>query len=78
MCCLHKLLFFRIGGLVFWDLGATADEWAQLQAFNSVGLGLRVLIPQVNTLVLRFDLAFPLQGDDRGVPVFSAGFDQVF
>lgn len=73
-----RFYFLRVGGLVFWDLGGANDSWDDLKAFNSVGLGLRILIPQINTLTSRFDLAFPLQGESRGIPVFSMGFDQAF
>jgi hypothetical protein len=87
---------FRLGGLVFYDVGdaATPDQGSgfglvravrglrRLHPHNDVGLGARLLIPQLNAYVLRFDWAFPLNSTDNtpaGLPGrFSAGFQQTF
>ena len=95
------VLFMRAGALAFYDAGdaatpATGDgnniqrAWATLRglrAYHDVGFGLRILIPQANTYVLRADWAFALDDDNLPSPVrtragwpgrFSAGFAQVF
>ena len=97
-----SVLSLRAGGLVFWDFGDAATPASGLgtnldhaintllgfRLYHDVGFGLRVLIPQFNTYVLRVDWAFPLQSTDgdalmghtkAGWPGrFSAGFAQVF
>jgi hypothetical protein len=95
------VLFTRAGVVAFYDVGNAATPppgdgnniqraWATLRglrAYQDVGAGLRVLIPQANTYVLRADWAFALQDDTVPSPVrtkagwpgrFSAGFAQVF
>jgi surface antigen Omp85-like protein len=72
----------RIGALAFYDVGNAAPSFADLLLRNDVGLGLRWLIPQFNSSVIRIDWAVPLQDGvvtRAGTPGrFSAGFDKVF
>jgi outer membrane translocation and assembly module TamA len=72
----------RFGALAFYDVGDAAPSLADLLPRNDVGLGLRWLIPQLNSSVIRFDWAVPLQDGvvtRAGTPGrFSAGFQQVF
>ena len=72
----------RAGALAFYDVGDAADRAELLVPHHDVGIGLRVLIPQLNTYVLRFDWAVPLETTDQvraGFPGrLSAGFRQVF
>jgi hypothetical protein len=81
------ILSVAFGGVVFYDAGDVATNFNALRAKQSVGFGLRTLIPQLNRAVFRTDFAFPLQrgpfpetGSD--VPVdpfgFFFGFDQAF
>jgi len=70
-----SLASLRLGGVVFSDVGdaATPDPGSgsgpvravrsvlRLHPKADVGYGLRLLIPQLNTYVLRFDWAIPLQ-----------------
>ena len=96
------VLFMRAGVLAFYDAGDAAtpvtgdgnniqrawDTLLGLHAYQDVGVGLRVLIPQANTYVLRADWAFALEDNNNmSSPVrtragwpgrFSAGFAQVF
>jgi hypothetical protein len=51
----------RLGGLVFYDVGHAAPTVQQLGARSDVGVGFRLLIPQLNYYVLRIDWAFALQ-----------------
>ena len=79
----------RFGMVVFYDVGHAADSLAELGARHDAGLGLRLLIPQLNFYVLRVDWAIPFQNGERtptgalfttaGFPGrISAGFRQVF
>jgi hypothetical protein len=72
----------RFGALLFVDVGDAAPSVSQLTAYEDVGAGLRWLIPQLNSSVLRFDWAFALRDGPftrAGWPGrFSAGFEQVF
>ncbi len=72
----------RFGAVAFYDVGHAADRWSDLGAYHDAGVGLRLLIPQLNYYVLRVDWAVAFQ-DGRftraGLPGrISAGFRQVF
>ena len=78
-----KALFTRMGGVAFYDAGHAADCYRgcqdSLALYQDVGLGLRVLVPQFQPTVFRFDYALPLNGPGSGFPGrFIAGFKQVF
>jgi hypothetical protein len=72
----------RFGGLVFYDVGDAAPSFGQMLAKHDVGFGLRWLIPQLNSTVIRIDWAFATQSTTltrAGLPGrFSAGFQQLF
>jgi hypothetical protein len=72
----------RVGAVAFHDIGHAADRWANLRAYHDAGVGLRLLIPQLNFYVLRVDWAVPfLRGryTRAGLPGrVSAGFRQAF
>jgi hypothetical protein len=72
----------RFGALAFYDVGDAADDFSRLSLHQDVGVGLRWLIPQFNSYVIRFDWAFPLEDGNltrAGWPGrLSAGFEQVF
>lgn len=71
----------RAGALVFWDAGHAADSLSALRLHHDAGVGLRVLIPQLQSTVLRVDWALPFQTTDQtraGFPGrLSIGFHQV-
>ena len=83
-----KLGFLRLGGLLFFDAGHAAADASSLTFYGDAGVGLRLLIPQLNTYAIRADWAFPLRAvpstsSAPGVPAgwpgrFSMGFRQVF
>ena len=82
-----EILSCAFGGVAFFDAGDAAQGFDMLRAKQSVGVGLRALLPQLNRLVFRADLAFPMargpfkeQGIDTKVdPVgFFFAFDQAF
>jgi hypothetical protein len=72
----------RFGALLFYDVGGAGSSFAAIVPRQDVGFGLRWLIPQLNSSVLRFDWAFALEDGNltrAGWPGrFSAGFEQVF
>jgi hypothetical protein len=72
----------RFGALLFYDVGDAAPSFAVIVPHHDLGLGLRWLIPQLNSAVLRFDWAIATQNTPftaAGLPGrFSAGFQQVF
>jgi hypothetical protein len=72
----------RFGTLLFVDAGDAANAWGMIRLYTDVGTGLRWLIPQANSTVLRIDWAVPLQDGPvtpAGFPGrFSAGFQQAF
>ncbi|HVV86881.1 MAG TPA: hypothetical protein VHE35_27775, partial [Kofleriaceae bacterium] len=72
------LLGTRWGLLGFYDVGDAADTVGQLSLHQDVGVGLRALTPQLSREVFRFDLAFPLDGAQRGHPRLILGYQQAF
>src|SRR5262249_34832473 len=76
-----ELLSCQLGGAAFYDAGHAADDFRTLRLRHSVGLGLRALFPQLERIVFRADLGFPLQpGLDPGVARYalSVTFEQAF
>ena len=72
----------RGGVVLFYDVGDAAPRLSTLRSFHDVGVGLRLLIPQLNFYVLRVDFAVPLQSSaftPAGFPGrWTLGFRQVF
>jgi hypothetical protein len=60
----------RFGLVLFYDVGHAADSYAALVPHHDLGLGLRWLIPQLNSSVFRLDWAIPTQEG----PYTEAGF----
>ena len=82
-----EILKAQVGGVLFMDAGDAADGVKNLQPKQSVGTGVRVLLPQINRSVFRVDIAFPIQRGpfpDADVPTpvdpyaIFFGFDQAF
>lgn len=73
-----RLAFFRFGGVAFYDAGGAAESLGQMSLHHNLGLGLRVLIPQLSRELMRFDFAFPLDGVNAGKVRFIAGFRSEF
>lgn len=65
----------QVGLATFYDIGAAADSFDELELKPSVGLGLRMLLPQFNRLVFRVDWGFPLA---PGYTTFPGGFFATF
>jgi len=55
-----RLRSLHVGGAVFWDSGDAADGLGALRIKHAAGVGLRVLVPNLNRIVFRADLGVPL------------------
>jgi hypothetical protein len=82
-----EFLKAAFGAVAFFDAGDAAQGFDMLHAKQSVGFGIRALFPQVNRLVFRADLAFPLKRGpfpETGIPTkvdpvgFFFSFGQAF
>jgi len=71
-------LFTRWGLVAFYDVGGAADTLRTMTYHSDLGLGVRVLLPQMSSQVMRFDFAFPLDGPTIGRFRFTAGFMSAF
>lgn len=74
--------FIHLGLAVFYEGGSVYQTIKDYDWKHSTGLGLRLLFPQVNRSVFRFDLARPLSPYPDGLHtppvVFSFGSSQAF
>jgi outer membrane translocation and assembly module TamA len=72
----------RVGGLLFYDVGDAASAFDRMYAKHDFGLGLRWLIPQLNSSVIRLDWAIATQRAPLTRPGLpgrvTAGFQQIF
>lgn len=67
-----------VGFVLFYDTGSAFDRVADLSLTHTVGMGLRILLPQFNQEVIRIDLGFVLGGNNTSITDrFSATFGQV-
>jgi hypothetical protein len=76
-----EILSCQLGGAAFYDAGHAANGLANLSLRHSVGFGFRVLFPQLDRLVFRGDVGFPLAASrDPGVApaAISVAFEQAF
>ena len=55
-----EVLSLQLGLVLFYDAGDAAGSWRELSPKQAAGFGLRALIPQLNRVVFRADLGFPL------------------
>jgi hypothetical protein len=70
-----ELSTVHVGAALFWDAGTTAGRGATVQ---SVGAGLRILFPQLNTMPIRVDFGYLVSGARPGAFLdgISASFGQ--
>lgn len=76
-----ELLSLQLAVAVFYDAGDAASSWRELAPKQAAGFGLRALIPQLNRVVFRGDLGFPLIRPlpaGVGVASFFLSFEQAF
>jgi hypothetical protein len=67
------------GAVAFWDAASVEASWDRVRLFHDIGMGVRLLIPQANTLPLRIDWALPVGSAGIGFPGrLSIGFGQTF
>ena len=59
--------FLHAGLATFYDVGTVYDDFDDAQLFQAVGLGLRALIPQFNSVTYRVDLGVPVDGSGLSV-----------
>ena len=69
---------FRLGGVLFYDLGGVGESLGTTVLHHDVGVGFRVLFPQTSRELFRFDLPIALDGANRGHPRFIASFESAF
>ncbi len=77
----YPIWVFRVGGVLFYDVGGSEDTFERMQIHHNVGLGFRMLIPQTSRELFRFDFALPLDNGPRTGrfdPAFIAGFESAF
>ena len=67
----------HLGGVVFYDAGSVHDRINNIAWKQSIGMGARLLFPQLNRGVFRVDLAMPMNQDGWQVLV-SASSGQAF
>ena len=75
------ILSAQCGLAAFYDAGDAQQRYADLSFRQSVGVGLRILFPQADRVVLRADWAFPFQpapGYATFPGAFYIAFDQAF
>ena len=60
----------QLGGALFYDSGDAFDGFSNLHLKHSVGVGMRLLIPQLDRTVFRVDWGVPLEppGQDASTP----------
>jgi hypothetical protein len=76
-----EILSCQLGGAAFFDAGHAANGIDRLRPRHSVGFGFRVLFPQLDRLVFRGDVGFPIDAKrDPKVSPFSVtvAFEQAF
>jgi hypothetical protein len=75
-----ELFGVHVGAVAFYDLGDADDSYDALSLKQSLGTGLRFLLPQFDRTTFRFDVGFPLdRRHDAGFPGgFVIEFGQAF
>jgi len=69
----------QVGAAAFYDVGDATNHVENFRLKQSVGLGLRVLFPQFDRIVMRVDWGFPLSPGYNSFPgAFYLSFGQAF
>jgi hypothetical protein len=71
-----EILTCQVAGVGFYDVGEAFNGWSHFEPFQSLGFGLRGLLPQLDRLVFRADIGFPVKRplDAYGAPIPPFGF----
>ncbi len=70
-----EIATLSVGFVLFYDAGSAFES--SLELLHTFGMGLRVLIPQVNAEVIRFDVGVSFGGPGALTDRFSGSFGQV-
>jgi hypothetical protein len=75
-----EILKCQLAGVAFYDAGNAFTNWNQPGIHHSLGVGARVLIPQLDREVFRVDVGFPVGPRPGGIApaAFFVTFDQAF
>jgi hypothetical protein len=75
-----ELASCQFGGAAFYDVAGAFDGFDHVQAGHTVGVGLRAVFPQIERVVLRADVGFPIGALPPGVAPasFFLTFGQAF
>jgi len=68
------ILSAQVGAAVFYDVGDANDQLDQFRLKHSVGLGVRVLFPEFDRIVMRMDWGFPLTPTRDNPNTLPGGF----
>ena len=72
-----EILSCQLAAVGFFDAGDAFDSWSTFEPFQSVGVGLRALFPQLDRGVFRADLGFPIErpiNSANGLPIAPFAF----
>jgi hypothetical protein len=73
------ILSAQCGLAAFYDAGGAAERFGDITLKESTGLGVRILFPQFDRIVLRADWAFPLSAGYQALPgSLFVSFGQAF
>jgi len=73
------ILSAQVGGAAFYDVGDAKNHLENLRLKQSVGIGVRVLFPEFDRIVMRADWGFPLSPGYNTFPgAFFLSFGQAF
>ena len=73
------VLSAQVGAAAFYDIGDAKNHIENIRLKQSVGVGVRVLFPEFDRIVLRADWGFPLSPGYQTFPgAFFLSFDQAF
>jgi hypothetical protein len=61
------ILTFHLAAVAFYDVGDAFTGWSSFRPLQAAGFGLRGMLPQIDRVVYRFDVGFPL-GEGRNLP----------
>jgi hypothetical protein len=73
-----ELASLQFGAAAFYDVGDAFDGFENLRPKHSVGIGLRVLLPQVTRALLRLDVGVPLSASPLPADVPPVAFFVTF
>ncbi|HXN33352.1 MAG TPA: hypothetical protein VN894_15890 [Polyangiaceae bacterium] len=75
-----EILTCQLAGVAFFDAGDAFRSIETFTPYQSVGVGLRALFPQLDRIVFSADIGFPIERalDAYGIPIAPLGFNVSF